>query len=144
MKKKRNIIVIIHCLLALSLFTACQPAPVSRLSIDDIVGTWRMELADKAWGPWMFLNEDGTFAFTNVPNPDENPIADQYSVKGRYELEGNTITFHHDMDGTGCPGGVDSWKIEITKEGKLQGTLLEADCQPPFPGPIYIFSRLSP
>jgi hypothetical protein len=138
----RNIIVTVHCLLAVSLITACQPT--ESITVDDIVGDWRMQTSVEVWGPWLFLDEDGTYTFANVPNPNENPIADEYSVKGRFELEGSTLTMFHDIDSDACPGGEDSYTIEITEDGKLQGTLLETDCPLPFPGPTYTFVRLSP
>lgn len=129
------------CIALLCLCAGCA-TPSQDMELEDIVGVWRMELAEKVWGPWMFLNENGTFAFTNVPNPDENLIADEYSVKGRYELEGSKIILHHDEDARPCPGGVVSLEIEITEDGKIQGSNWQGDCEPDFPGPIYTFQRV--
>lgn len=131
------------CLLVLGLIIACQPS--ASITVDDIVGEWRMELAGKAWGTWLFLNEDGTFAMTHGQDYDPNSPYGKYTERGRFELDGNKITFFID-ESDDCPGSVTSSEIELTEDGKLQATALTGDCEPEyfFPGPVYTFSRIEP
>jgi hypothetical protein len=127
-------------ILALSLFIACQPAPVSEISVDDILGVWRMEVSGEAWGPFLFINEDGTYIIAGSKDPDDINTYDF----GQYELEGDSITFQADKESQGCPGYRTWVAIELIESEKLQFRVLDEECPSTFPVPNPIFVGYSP
>ena len=107
--------VIVLCLYALCLITACQP--VESITVDEISGVWRSESGGHFW----FLNEDGTF-FQSASNSPENPF-----VFGQWQLEGTTPTSHADDESPWCAGYSLSVQVEFNEEDKLKFILIKGD-----------------
>ena len=127
--------VIVLCLFALCLITACQP--VESITVDEIIGVWEEETG---W-PFLFLNEDGTYVFADSKSSygPENPLE-----FGLYELEGSTLTVHADDQSQGdCAGTSGSVHVEFIEEDKLRFTLIEEECSEGFED-MTIWLRNSP
>jgi hypothetical protein len=114
--KINNITVLVLCLFALGLITACQPT--EEIDIEDLYGVWRSENSV----PFLFLNEDGTFSQAASNNP-ENPF-----VFGQWQLEGTTLTSHADDESPWCAGYSISLQVEFIEEDKFKTILIKDDC----------------
>jgi hypothetical protein len=112
----KNSSVIVLCLYALCLITACQP--VESITVDEISGVWRSE----SGVPFLFLNEDGTFSQAASNNP-ENPF-----VFGQWQLEGTTVTLHADDESPFCAGYSVTTQVEFIEEDKFKVILIKDDC----------------
>ena len=101
----------------------------------ELAGIWYSPEA-----PLVQFSPDGTFAIDNGGYLDTDP-----SVRGRYELKGDTITFPN-VSGHACPGTSFAWQASLLGEGLLRVvTSKEAggSCREPL-GTEWTFIRVSP
>lgn len=131
--RKSGFVVILLCISAITLITACQPT--ESIAAEDLHGVWRIT----DFGPFLFFNEDGTF-LSAWKDDGKEPV-----IFGQYQLDGTTVTYFLDDDSPNCPGVTNICQVEFNEDGKLQETVIESECTEVFdPGDIFIWVRHSP
>ena len=131
--KTKNITVMVLCLFALSLITACQPT--EKIAIDDLYGVWVWDER----GLFSFMYEDGTFLVAETNGP-EFPVE-----FGQFSLEGTTLTYVMDEDSPSCTGTTIVVEAEFIEGDMYQETILDTDCEEGLdPGDTIIWIRHSP